>query len=54
VSAAAVQVGRIGPDKGLYISDTANSKIYKLPAGASTAELFLEDRALYSIDGITS
>jgi hypothetical protein len=43
----------IGPDKALYISDTANSKIYKLPAGASTAELFLEDRALYGIDGIT-
>src|ERR1700723_732955 len=42
-----------GPDKALYISDTANSKIYKLPAGASAAELFLEDRALYGIDGIT-
>src|ERR1700724_3823456 len=40
-------------DKALYISDTANSKIYELPAGASTAELFLEDRALYGIDGIT-
>ena len=43
----------IGPDKALYISDTANSKIYKLPAGATAAELFLEDRALYGIDGIT-
>jgi hypothetical protein len=43
----------VGPDKALYISDTANSKIYKLPAGATTAELFLEDRALYGIDGIT-
>src|ERR1700735_3989452 len=43
----------IGPDKALYISDTANSNIYKLPAGASTAELFLEDRALYGIDGLT-
>jgi hypothetical protein len=43
----------IGPDKALYISDTVNSKIYKLPAGASTAQLFLEDRALYGIDGIT-
>ncbi len=39
----------IGPDKALYISDTANSKIYKLPAGASAADLFLEDRALYGI-----
>ena len=35
----------VGPDKALYISDTANSKIYKLPAGASAAELFLEDIA---------
>ena len=43
----------IGPDKALYIADTSNSKIYKLPAGASTAELFLEHRALYGIDGIT-
>lgn len=43
----------IGPDKALYISDTANSKIYRLPAGASAADLFLEDRALYGIDGIT-
>src|SRR6204780_5637090 len=42
----------IGPDKALYISETANSRIYKLAAGASTAELFLEDRALYGIDGI--
>ena len=43
----------IGPDKALYISDTVNSKIYKLPAGATTAQLFLEDHALYGIDGIT-
>lgn len=43
----------IGPDKALYISDTANSKIYRLPAGASTAELFLEHRTLAGIDGIT-
>lgn len=43
----------IGPDKALYITDTTNSKIYKLPAGASSAELFLEHRALYGIDGIT-
>jgi sugar lactone lactonase YvrE len=43
----------IGPDKALYITDTANSRIYKLPAGATTADLFLEDHALYGIDGIT-
>jgi hypothetical protein len=44
----------VGPDKALYITDTGNAKIYKLPAGASTAALFLEDRAaLAGIDGIT-
>ena len=44
----------IGPDKALYITDTSNAKIYKLPAGASTAELLLEDTTLLrGIDGIT-
>jgi hypothetical protein len=43
----------LGPDKALYISDTANGRIYKLAAGASAAELLLEDRALVGIDGIT-
>lgn len=43
----------VGPDKALYITDTANAKIYKLPASASSAELFLEDGALRGIDGIT-
>jgi sugar lactone lactonase YvrE len=44
----------IGPDRALYITDTSSSKIFKLPAGASVAELFLEDRAaLFGIDGIT-
>jgi hypothetical protein len=44
----------IGPDKALYISDTSNGKIFKLAAGASAAELFLEDTAhLRGIDGIT-
>src|SRR3954453_10463307 len=43
----------IGPDKALYITDTANGKIHKLPSGGSTAELFLEHRALMGIDGIT-
>ena len=38
----------IGPDKALYITDTANSKIYRLAAGASAAELFLEHRALWA------
>jgi hypothetical protein len=43
----------VGPDRALYITDTPNSKIYKLAAGASSAELFLDHRALYGIDGIT-
>jgi hypothetical protein len=43
----------VGPDKALYITDTANGRIYKLPAGATTAELFLEDRTLNGVDGIT-
>jgi hypothetical protein len=43
----------IGPDKALYITDTANGRIYKLPAGASTAELYLEHRTLRGVDGIT-
>jgi hypothetical protein len=44
----------IGPDKALYITDTANAKIYKLAPGASSADLFLEDTAsLRGIDGIT-
>ena len=43
----------IGPDKALYITDTANGKIYRLPAGASAAELFMEHRTLMGVDGIT-
>jgi hypothetical protein len=43
----------IGPDKALYISDTANAKIYRLAPGAATADLFLENRKLLGIDGIT-
>jgi sugar lactone lactonase YvrE len=43
----------IGPDKALYITDTGTGKIYKLAAGASTAELFMENRVLSGIDGIT-
>ncbi len=43
----------IGPDKALYVTDTANGRIYKIAAGASTGELFLEHRALLGVDGIT-
>jgi len=43
----------IGPDKALYITDTANGKIYRLAPGASSAELYFEHRVLMGIDGIT-
>ncbi|MGO4210480.1 SMP-30/gluconolactonase/LRE family protein, partial [Terriglobus sp. YAF25] len=43
----------VGPDKALYITDTINGKIFRLPAGASTAELYLEHRTLMGVDGIT-
>lgn len=43
----------VGPDKALYISDTANARIYRLAPGAQSAELWLENRLLTGIDGIT-
>jgi sugar lactone lactonase YvrE len=44
----------IGPDRTLYISDTANGRIFTLRTGAATADLFLEDRqTLNGIDGLT-
>jgi sugar lactone lactonase YvrE len=43
----------IGPDKALYITDTIPGRIFRLPAGASTAELFLDHPTLRGVDGIT-
>jgi sugar lactone lactonase YvrE len=43
----------IGPDKALYITDTIPGRIFRLPAGASSAELYLEHRLLNGVDGIT-
>jgi hypothetical protein len=43
----------IGPDKALYITDTANGRIFRLASGAQSAELFLEHRTLMGVDGIT-
>ena len=43
----------LGPDKALYFTDTATGRIYRLQAGASTAELYLEHRTLMGVDGIT-
>src|SRR6202789_3246910 len=34
----------IGPDKALYITDTANGRIYRLAPGAGDRELYLEHR----------
>src|ERR1700688_2103690 len=46
--------------KSIFIFGLARSRtgstfqnIYKLPAGASTAELYLEHRTLMGVDGIT-
>jgi sugar lactone lactonase YvrE len=43
----------IGPDKALYVTDTIPGRIFRLPAGASTAELYLEHATLRGVDGIT-
>jgi hypothetical protein len=43
----------VGPDKALYITDTANAKLYRLAPGAKAAELFLDNRLLNGVDGIT-
>lgn len=43
----------IGPDKALYISDTANAKIFRLAPGATSAELWLDHRNVTGIDGLT-
>ena len=43
----------IGPDKALYITDTIPGRIFRLAAGASAAELYLEHATLRGVDGIT-
>ena len=43
----------VGPDKALYISDTANAKIFRLAPGATSAELWLDHRNATGIDGLT-
>jgi len=42
----------VGPDKALYLTDTANQKIYRLAPGAQAAELYLDNRSLLGVDGI--
>ena len=41
----------VAPDKALYIADFSG-KIYKLPAGAQAAELFLDGPLVRAVDGI--
>ncbi len=43
----------VGPDKALYVSDTAGGKIWRLKPGSATPEMFSDDRTLVGIDGIT-
>ncbi len=43
----------VGPDKALYITDTANAKLYRLAPGAPAATLFMDSRLLTGVDGIT-
>ena len=42
----------VGPDQALYITDTANQRIYRLAPGAKVPELYLDNRSLLGIDGI--
>ena len=42
-----------GPDRALYITDTFTGRVYRLPSGATTAELYLEHQLLRGVDGIT-
>jgi len=42
----------IGPDKGLYLTDTSNGVLYRLAPGASAAELYLKRPTLVGVDGI--
>src|SRR6185437_8064644 len=43
----------IGPDQALYVTDTIPGRIFRLPAGGTTAELYLEHPTLRGVDGIT-
>jgi sugar lactone lactonase YvrE len=43
----------IGPDKAVYVTDTANAKIYRFAPGARSADLFMDNRLLSGVDGVT-
>jgi sugar lactone lactonase YvrE len=42
----------VGPDKALYVTDTATAKIYRLAPGAKTPELYFTNPVLQGVDGI--
>jgi len=43
----------VGPDHALYVSDTFNSTIYRVRPGTTVGEVFINNRALDGIDGLT-
>lgn len=43
----------IGPDHALYVSDTFNSIIYRVRPGTSEGEVFINNKVLDGIDGLT-
>jgi len=43
----------IGPDKAAYVSDTFNSTIFRVAPGANEGTVFITNRALDGIDGLT-
>lgn len=43
----------LGPDGTLYFTDTPNGRIFALPSGATTADMYLDNHILVGIDGIT-
>jgi len=43
----------VGPDHALYVSDTFNSTIYRVRPRMTEGEVFINNRALDGIDGLT-
>ena len=43
----------IGPDHAAYVSDTFNSTIFRVAPGATEGTVFINNRALDGIDGLT-
>ena len=43
----------IGPDHALYVSDTPNSTIFRVRPGTTEGEVFITNRTLDGVDGLT-